>query len=273
MTQEHEEWWDAAERTLPPHFVETSVSRRIFRAADLAREIGTNAAVIGAPGVGKSMAIAAYRAHRPLTATITVTPVLAGSLRELLQEICSRVGVMKGGSIRDMERAIFKFDRCYGLMSDITKNRFVIILDESQNLPMKSMRQLLHLSAEDGGHISFVFSGNDAMLKQVNVNEGAFVQINRRVTFRETIDAITDDDADALASAYGAEGMDSFRLLRQIAARHHADGVAKVLDLARKLFQTTTVRAEDIRTAIDHLPQYRAAVKAARQGARQRSVA
>lgn len=273
MTQEHEEWWDAAERTLPPHFVETSVSRRIFRAADLAREIGTNAAVIGAPGVGKSMAIAAYKARRPLTATITVTPVLASSLRELLQEICARVGILPSSSTRDMERSLLKFDRCYGSASELTGNRYAVILDEAQNLPLKSIRQLLHLSAEDGGHLSFIFSGNNEILKQVNVDKGAFVQISRRVTFRETIDAITDDDADALASAYGAEGMDAFRLLRQIAARHHADGVAKVLGLASKLAQTTTVGGEDIRTAIDLLPQYRTAVKAVRQKARERAIA
>lgn len=232
-------------------FVETSVAHRICRVADLALEMGTNAAVVGAPGVGKSAALLAYARTRNYRRThvITVTQVMCKSMRHLLLALRELEPEYCTDDIYRLERQFLKYD----YYQDI------FLIDEAQNLPLSHLRQLLHLSVEDGGPLTFVFCGNNEVLKRVNTDQGAFAQISRRVSFREEIDAITDDDSDLLASAYGAEGMDAFRIMRQVAARHHAGGVVKVLRLARKLTNTSTVSAEDIRSALDVLPQYRPA--------------
>lgn len=232
-------------------FVETSISRRICQIADLARELGTNAAVVGTPGIGKTAALRAYARSNHQARLIEITQVLSKSMRHLLLALIGQEPHLCTDDIYSLERHFRRYDY----------TNHIFLIDEAQNLPLAHLRQLLHLSVEDGGQLTFIFSGNNEVLKRVNTDQGAFAQISRRVTFRENIDAITEEDADKLAGAYGAEGMDAFHILRKVAARYHADGVVKVLDLARKLTRATTVSAEDIRTALDLLPQYRAALK------------
>lgn len=240
----------AWETTLDHPFVETSVSRRICQTADLARELGTNAAVVGAPGIGKTAALREYERSNPRARLIVIDHVLSKSMRHLLMALIGVESHGGTGDIYSLERHFKRYDY----------TNHIYLIDEAQNLPLAHLRQLLHLSVEDGGQLTFVFCGNNEVLKRVNTDQGAFAQISRRVTFRENVDAITEEDADKLAGAYGAEGMDAFHMLRKVAARHHADGLVKVLGLARKLTRTATVSAEHIRTALDHLPQYRAAL-------------
>lgn len=168
-------------------FAETSVSRRIFNVADLALEIGTNAAVVGAPGVGKSAALAAYeRKRQRRTHVITVTQVMCKSLRHLLLAMRGLEPDRCSDDIYRLERQFHYYDY----------RDYIFFIDEAQNLPLSHLRQLLHLSVEDGGPLTFVFSGNNEVLKRVNTDQGAFAQISRRVSFREEVDFITDDDAD-----------------------------------------------------------------------------
>lgn len=245
-------------------FVETSVAQRVSRTIDLARRMETNAAIIGVPGVGKTVALNAYKETHPLTAMFTITPILAGSLRSLLEEMCLQVGLYSGGSISDLEHRLIKFNvpLWSGHDSEMPPSSpYIVILDEAQNLPLKSLRQLLHMSVEDGGNISFVFCGNNEVLKRVNTDHGAFAQISRRVTFREPIESILEDDADLLASAFGTEGMDAYRLLRAIGAKFHADGVVRVLKMARQLGAEKVIRASHVLDAINVLPQFRPAIR------------
>jgi hypothetical protein len=56
-TRQH---FEGPQREVIMPFVETSVSRDIFRTIDTARELQKNAAIVGRPGVGKSFALTAY---------------------------------------------------------------------------------------------------------------------------------------------------------------------------------------------------------------------
>ncbi|QJP12371.1 ATP-binding protein [Starkeya sp. ORNL1] len=76
--------------------------------------------------------------------------MLSGSLQALLRALCDELGVVPGGSIHDVESRLLKF----------YYSTPVVILDEAQNLPLKSLRQLLHLSVADEGDIVFIFCGN-----------------------------------------------------------------------------------------------------------------
>jgi hypothetical protein len=49
----------------------------------------------------------------------------------------------------------------------------------------------------------------------------------------------------------GVEGMDAFRLVRAIGAAYDIDGVVSVLQFARRLVGTRTIRAVDIRAGCD----------------------
>lgn len=231
-------------------FVETSVSRDIFRTIDLARELQKNGAIVGRPGVGKSVALHEYRNRsRGAAALVTATAVSGNALRDLLTELSDVLGLHTSGSIANMQRQMHTYD-----LSDRT-----FIIDEAQNLKLQAFRELLHL--HDFSGLCLIFCGNDEVLKRVNTDKGAFAQINRRVPIRAEVNSILDDDTDALASAFGVEGMDAHKMLRPIGRAHHTDGVVSVLEIAQRFAGGKTIKVEHIRRACEPFPQYRSALK------------
>jgi len=234
-------------------FVETSVSRRIHNTVELAQTMNTNAAIIGAPGVGKTMALTTFEARNRGVLYLTISPILSGSIRGLMEALCKKIDFYIGGkSIYEIERAISRHD-----FGDWT-----FIIDEAKNLPLKSLQQLLHFSPEDGGTLKFIFCGNNEVLKRGNTDQGAFAQISRRVRFREVIDTISETDADTLTNAFGVEGLDAYSIMRAIGKRFQADGVVQVLKVAKRLAGSGTVKATHIESALSGLTQYRSALEA-----------
>lgn len=245
-------------------FVETSVSRDIFRTIDLARELQKNAAIVGRPGVGKSCALSAYEERATTDQVdpswinsqpcryahlITATAVSGNALRDLLGEISEMLGLHTSGSIANVQRQMHRYDLSHK----------VLIVDEAQNLKLQAFRELLHLHDFTG--LCLIFCGNEEVFKRVNTNKGAFAQINRRVPIRAEVNSILDEDTDRLANAFGVEGMETHRMLRSIGRAYHTDGVVSILEIARRFAGEKTIQAEHIRRACEPFPQYRRALK------------
>lgn len=231
-------------------FVETSVVRDIFKTIDLARELQQNAAIVGVPGGGKTHALLAYRSQRDGAYLMTATAVTGNALRDLLRELAEVMFIRASGSIADMQRQMFNYDLAGR----------VLIIDEAQNLKLQAFRELLHLHDFTG--LCLIFCGNEEVLKRANTNKGAFAQISRRVKLRAEINNILDEDADRIASAFGVEGMDAYKLVRMLGRAYHTDGVVSVLEIARRFAGGKTIKAMDIRRACEPFPQYLAAVTA-----------
>ena len=233
-------------------FVETSVVSRINSTIDMAREMFWNAAIIGAPGIGKTLALKRYaQADEMEVGYIEARPIVARSMAAFLQELAETVDVRSGGSNRDIER---EFKRTHF-------NRSIIIVDEAQNIPLVVVRQLLHLSVADDGPFVFVFVGNDEMLQKVSVSLPAMMQINRRIRLRETISNIEDEDADAISQTESVEGIEAFKLLRRVGSAFHVDGIVTVAQVARRFADGPTIRIEHIRDALDNLPQFQSVLR------------
>ena len=237
------------------NFIETSVSRRVRNIIDFAVEMVENSVIMGAPGVGKTMALNAYTSNEVRIAHLTITKVTARSMRELLSCLCRQLEISTWGtqSIYELERTL----RHYQL------GDWMIIIDEAQMLPLDHLRQLLSLSTTDkNGQLRFVFCGNEEVLKQVNTESGALGQIARRMKFREDIRSIDDADSDVLTNSFGVEGLDAYNTMRAIGRRFHADGVVSVLRLARRYAQGETIKQRHILDVLDVLSQYKPALEA-----------
>lgn len=231
-------------------FVETSVSRDIFRTIDLARELGKNGAIVGRPGVGKSHSLHEYRNRSDgAAAMMTSTAVSGNALRDLFVELSEILGIHTTGSIANVQRQMHRYDL----------SGRVFIIDEAQNLKLQAFRELLHLHDFTG--LCLIFCGNDEVLKRVNTDKGAFAQINRRVPIRAEVNSILDDDSDQLANAFGVEGMEAQKMLRAIGRAHHTDGVVSVLEIAKRFACNKTIKAEHVRRACEPFPHYRSALK------------
>lgn len=232
-------------------FVETSVSRVIFDVLERARSERKCAAIVGAPGVGKTAAIREWAARHHIDSCLTCTGTVAGSMRSLLEEIADLLGVYRERGIAATHRALMRTQYNAGE---------VLILDEAQNLPDKHYREVLFLW--DEAKLPIVFCGNPEVLKRVNIDSGPYSQISWRVTRREQVYGIEAEDADRLASRLGVEGMDAYRALRIIAERFHAAGVVKAVEEARHFSgYVTPVRIEHIRDALESLPYLKSAFK------------
>lgn len=230
-------------------FVETSVSRDIFRTIDLARELSKNGAIVGRPGVGKTRALLAYGEQRQGTVLMTATAISGNALRDLLSQLSETLGVYTSGSIASVQRQLHRYDF----------SGTILIIDEAQNLKLQAFRELLHLHDFTG--LCLIFCGNEEVLKRVNTNKGAFAQINRRVPIRAEVNNILDEDTDRIATAFGVEGMDAHKLLRSIGRTFHTDGIITILEIARRFAGEKTIRTEHVRRACEPFPQYRTSLK------------
>lgn len=234
-----------AEPDIP--FAETSVFHDLSRIVDSAIRVGGNASFIGVPGTGKSCAAIAYAERFDDVRYLRLTQTTSRSNKALMAAICGAIGQYDDGPPQEMERRILKSEWFAA-----------VILDEGQYLEDERMDHLAHLSATDGGRLVFIVIGNPRMKITIETAAGKHGGIARRFIFRHFVEGITRADTDAIASAAGVEGMDAYRALREIGAKHHADGVVSVLRIARRLAApTTTVKGAHIQQAIELLPQYR----------------
>lgn len=232
-----------------PRFVETSVTRLIFDVIEDAWDNRACSAIAGSPGIGKTMALEEYRrTNLGKAKLITATPILTAAPKEFYRRIAYSLGIYADRSLTEVEDAIFQSDL----------SQYVLLIDEAQNIPLKELRGLLYMTEMSG--LTIILSGNDEVLKRVNVTKGPFMQIARRVMRREKIEAILDADADALSNSFGVEGLDCYALMRSIGARFHADGIVQVLTRAGKLAGPRhTIRLHDIHDALELLPFFKAA--------------
>jgi hypothetical protein len=119
------------------------------------------------------------------------------------------------------------------------------------------MDHLLHLSATDGGNLIFIVCGNPRVAETAGTNTGKFAGISRRFILQRYIEGIAQEDADAIATAFGVEGVDALRIVREVGMKHHADGIAKLLNLAVALNPGKPVKAAQIEQALAQLPYLR----------------
>lgn len=235
-------------------FIETEIARQIFDVIEDARENSICAAIVGKPGVGKTMALRAYSEQHRAARMMTATAVISGSLLALFKHVASEFRIYPDKGLYDIQQQLFACD-----LSGIA-----LLIDEAQNLPLKAIRELLYLWEHCG--LPIIFCGNAEVLKRVNVDHGAFAQISRRVPRKEEINGILDADADALTNTFGVEGLDCYALMRKIGARFHADGVVQVLTRARKIAAPRNViRLHDIHDALELMPSFKTALNNGRR--------
>lgn len=232
-------------------FIETSASRQIFETVDAARKLDKCASIIGPPGIGKTHALRCYAAESNGAAIVmTITAVTGNALRDLFRELADTLGIYTSGSIANMQRQMHKYD-LYGR---------VLIIDEAQNLKLQAFRELLFL--HEFSSLCLIFCGNQEVLKRVNTEKGAFVQINRRVPIRTELNTLLDEDFSHIAREFGVKGPDALKLVRAIGSRFFVDGVVNVLELAKLLAgPDNNVLETHIRRACEPLAHYRSALK------------
>ena len=233
-------------------FLPTSVATLVFGTIERCVCMRGNGLIVGAPGTGKTMAIAEAQRRSnalegPEVAVLKVEPAYGASALVLLEELAPLLGVSGAHSVAATVRRL-KRDVMF---------RPLLIFDEAQNLSLRIVHQLLSISEDTD--VRMVFVGNPETVNLINSKTADVRLISRRLPYRGTIDAITDDDADLVASHFGVEEMDGYRLCRRIGSSFHMDGIVQVLrDARHRQAGAKTIRPAEIEASLQAFPHIRA---------------
>jgi DNA transposition AAA+ family ATPase len=204
-------------------FVETPGALEFLEVFTLAQHLPDMAVVVGAPGIGKSMAAQHYAATTPAVYRIIASPAVIGP-RAVLDEVARAMGLLPQGALHNLQNDIIRRLRHTGAL---------LIVDEAQELQPAALNQLRALHDQAGVGIALL--GNETVMSRVDGGgRPEFAQLSRRVGRRLLRKGLRAGDAAAVLDAAEIEDAEMRRLLMAVAKRPGALGVMrKVLTLAR----------------------------------------
>lgn len=133
-------------------YVPTSISEEICAVIRNCQINGGLAVVSGHAGIGKTMAIRRFeRENRSLAVVITVS-ACTKSIKSVLKQLCEKFSIKKGAS-----------DDMWFAIANKLHDKMVLIFDEAQHLPLKTIEMLRSFSDyfyARGQTLGIVFVGN-----------------------------------------------------------------------------------------------------------------
>lgn len=183
-------------------YMPTSISEEICAVIKNCQLNGGLAAVSGHAGIGKTMAVTKFAKENPsLSKVITVT-ACTKSIKSVLKQLCEKFSIGKCAADEMWFRLV-------GKMSD----KMVLIFDEAQHLPLKTIEMLRSFSDyfhSQGQTLGIVFVGNLEVAENFNGNRRAdYAQIvNRtRLNRRYYTEDVTENDAKMLFPRFCGDDM------------------------------------------------------------------
>jgi len=223
-------------------FVETPTSEKICAALAYAKSAADMVCIYGGPGVGKTRAIAYFRAKYPTAVWVaTMTPASSG-LVSALEVVGEAVGLAEcTGGARRVSNAIRK---------QVAGSHGLIIIDEAQHLSMAAIEELR--SIHDATGIGLALVGNETSYARLTGGSRAasYAQIFSRIGMRLFVHRPDRGDVRAIADAMGVTDADAIDFMARMAARPGAlRGMLKALRLVLGQSGPQGVTVESLRAA------------------------
>ena len=154
-------------------YVETSISKGVYETIRLCHVQGGLAVEAGDAGIGKTMAAKKYAEDYP-SATYICINVCTNSVAAVLKEIARNLHVSAAGRKDDL----------WVRINEVLKNgKRVLIVDESQHLPIKTV-ELLRAFADQNTNLGVCFIGNHQSIFNNGLPE--YAQITSRTKIRKS---------------------------------------------------------------------------------------
>lgn len=180
-------------------YVPTSVSEKVRSAIRYCHLEKGIVAVIGESGVGKSMGAFQYVKENPSSSIYLEVLPSNSSLRSFLRSLCRVMNLPDTGSISDMSETIRS--RLLGMEK-------VLILDEAQNLPFKTIEEIRNwsecnqLTGVEG--VGLVLVGNEDVEEVMRGKKYDRTRNRRDLIVRCRTEDATQEDADKLFPMFSA---------------------------------------------------------------------
>lgn len=154
-------------------YLPTSVSTQVYNYLRCCQIKGRLMAISGDAGIGKTQAIRKYMEDNYATSVKVTADDDTSTLSPFKKALCKELGIISTGK--------------YEMSEDIRrklKDGMIIIVDEAQNLHMKTINYLRQLSdyfEENGMTLGIAFVGNETTINKFGMNANAnFAQIDNR---------------------------------------------------------------------------------------------
>lgn len=186
-------------------YVPTSISESVYGTIRSCHLKGGIAVECGDAGIGKTKAAECYTRDYATTTYIVANPCIS-SVISMMKELCYALGLPTGRK-DDMWRAVRK---------QLSGEHKVLIIDESQHLPIKTVDNLRTLW-DANPNLGLVFIGNSLTITSMNgVKEAAYHQVQNRIGRphqRKTADVTRADIEKLFPTLAGMEKEINFLLL------------------------------------------------------------
>lgn len=220
------EWRNTAGAAVSaPGYLSTPSAVTFAQALRVAQALPDISAVVGAPGIGKTMACRRYRDTNPNVVLVTGNPSIAGA-NTVLAAIAE--------ALRLTERDSKRLYRSIG--NKLAGGQALIIVDEAQHLNLIAFEQLRALHDEYA--IGLAFVGNPTIHSVLSGGKSGteHAQLSSRFGFRVVQRKAEPDDVAMILDAWEIEGEAERKFLAGIAAKPGALRVmSKVIRLAGML--------------------------------------
>jgi DNA transposition AAA+ family ATPase len=210
-----------------PGFLSTPSAVSFTQALQIAQALPDIVAIVGAPGVGKTMACRRYQEANPHVTLITANPSVSGA-NVVLAAIAE--------ALRLTERNSTRLYRSIG--AKLNGAQALIVVDEAQHLKVPAYEQLRALHDEYG--IGLAFVGNVAIHSVLSGGAGGseHAQLSSRFGFRVVQRKAAPEDVEMILDAWEIDGAAERKFLATVAAKPGALRVMnKVIRLAGLLVQ------------------------------------
>ena len=174
-------------------FVETSIVKRLFNAANMCQMRGKMGVCYGAPGIGKTTAVLKYKELG--SGVIVVDPVENTSIRAILQNIADQLKL-------NYYQNITLDEFITNIIKKLEKNKYLIIIDEAENLKIDIFKAIRKIHDKTKNSCGILFVGTNDLFDLLKKVKNGFPYITSRIGYVEKLDALKQEDIEQLVTQY-----------------------------------------------------------------------
>ncbi len=204
------------------NFVETTITKRLFHAANMCQLRGKMGVCYGTPGIGKTTAINEYK--KISSGVIVVDPFERTTAREVLKQIADQLKLtyLNNTSLDEFTTNVIK---------KLEKNKYIIIIDEAENLKIEVFKTIRKIHDRTKNNCGILFVGTDELRALLLKVQSGFPYISSRIGYLEKLDALKTSDVEKLVHQYFPKCNEKLLQYLAISANYNARAIQNILDL------------------------------------------